>query len=171
MINFSLKLSKHVPCFHISKQHLKGIKVKTNKISDKLCLLERCSYLFLLRPVFLLSMLILLSNFSLTFQSHPLLISNLNDFEALQNAGMRSHVIDFLIGYPGIAQVCHVFLAAFHYHLHYHCLILGSHTLSSAALLFIWQQFLSFHTFINMVCEYSCGNLPRERKARKRPKI
>ena len=58
-----------------------------------------------------------------TFQSHidfshiishiAHIISNLKDFEALQNPGMKNHVIGFLTVYLGNTQVCHSSFAVF----------------------------------------------------------
>ena len=69
-------------------------------------LLERYLYLFLPHPVFLLLMLIPLSNFSLTSQSRSLYYQQpQKDFEAQQNPDTRKYVIDFVLLYPGNTQV------------------------------------------------------------------
>ena len=87
--------------------------------------------------------------FSLTFQSHPYIISNLKDFEALPaESRSRNYVTGFLIVYSRNTHICYSSLAVFHYHFIYSLLIFGSPNLSSAALLFIRQQFLFFHISI-----------------------
>ena len=99
------------------------------------------------------------------------IISNLKDFEILQNPGIRNHVISFCIVYPGNTQVYHPSLAVFLYHFIYYYLIFGSPTLSSEALLFIQQQLLAFHMSTNLLCQYSYENLPHDRKACNGPKM
>ena len=89
------------PAF-ISRSNIdKCIKIMSNKIGHKvtpwkMLLFILFSYSSLPHPMFLLLMLIPDSSFSWLFNHIPCIISNLKDFEALQNPVIRNHIIGFL---------------------------------------------------------------------------
>ena len=116
------------PAF-ISRSNIdKCIKIMSNKIGHKvtpwkMLLFILFSYSSLPHPMFLLLMLIPDSSFSWLFNHIPCIISNLKDFEALQNPVIRNHIIGFCTVNPGNTQYCHSSPAVFHYHFVYHWLI------------------------------------------------